>query len=124
MKKEEDEQLEEEQKSEETSLLVAGVDAELDNWLQRLCDIETRFKTCQRKLRVDDVLDEMRRFISPIEFEELKSIGRLWCELVEMIMTYNTGTVKNKRRIIEILITLYSLKQLSTEVLINTIILL
>ena len=100
-----------------------GIEATLNSWLQQIVYIESVFKTSKNaQLQIHDVLDKMRAedLLSSNEFNELKEIGNLWHELVELIYCYYAGSVSNKKRIIELLLELYSLKQLTKEIFINT----
>ena len=55
------------------------------------------------------------------KLDELKSIGNLWRELIELLSCYNIGIVANKRRIIEILLRLYTLKQLTIDLYLDMV---
>ena len=96
----------------------------MNSWLQQIVYIESVFKTSKNaQLQIHEVLDKMRAddLLSSNEFNELKEIGKLWHELVELIYCYYAGSVSNKKRIIELLLELYSSKQLTKEIFINTI---
>ena len=109
---------------EESQQWFGGVEVALNNWLQQMFYVESNFKTSQNlQLRVDESLDRMRLdgLLSYTKLDELNSIGKLWRELIELLSCYNIGIVANKRRIIEILLTLYTLKQLSIDIFLDTI---
>ena len=58
--------------------------------------------------------------LSSNEFDELTKVGKLWHELIELSYCYHTGSGSSKKRIIELLLELYSLKQITKEVFVNT----
>jgi hypothetical protein len=109
---------------EEGQWLGTDVELALNNWLQQISYVELNLKTTKSlQLGVDESLDRMRKD-GPLSFQkldELKSIGNLWRELIELLSCYNIGIVANKRRRIEILLRLYILKQLSIDVYLNTV---
>ena len=107
----------------EESLSLRGIEVILDNWLQQVLYVESGFTKSANLLdRINESLDRTRMdgFLSIIEFEELKSIGKLWYELFQLTSCYNMGVKESKRRIIEVLVTLYSLKQLNIVVFLDT----
>ena len=109
---------------EEGQWLGTDVELALNNWLQQISYVELNLKTTKSlQLGVDESLDRMRKD-GPLSFQkldELKSIGNLWRELIELLSCYNIGIVANKRRIIELLLRLYTLKQISIDVYLNTV---
>ena len=108
----------------DNEVFTNGIEVTLNSWLQQIVYIESVFKTSKNvQLQIHEVLDKMRAddLLSSNEFNELKEIGKLWHELVELIYCYYAGSVSNKRRIIELLLELYSSKQLTKEIFINTI---
>ena len=110
--------------AEENQQWFSDVEVALNNWLQQIIYVESNFKTSKSiQLRVDESMDRMRieELLSFSEFEELKSVGKLWRELIELLSCYNIGIVANKRRIIEILLTLYTVKQLSIDIFLDTV---
>ena len=113
----------EEEEYNEAWAAAAGVDVVLNNWLQQILFIESTFKTSKSlQLQIDEALDKLRvdGLLSSNDFEELKAIGKLWYELVELTYCYYAGSISNKKRLIEVLLELYSLKQLTREVFVNT----
>ena len=100
------------------------VESVLNNWLQQTLYVESKLQKSHdlRKL-IDESLEKLRAdgLLSFIEHDQLRSIGNLWYELDEQIICYCIGNEGNKRRIIEILLSLYSLKQISNELFVNTV---
>ena len=82
--------------------------------LQKSRDLRILIEESIEKLREDGLL-------TFIEYDKLRSIGNLWYELDEQIICYSLGTEDNKRRIIEILLSLYVLKQISNDLFLNTV---
>ena len=100
------------------------VESVLNNWLQQTLYVESKLQK-SRDLRkiIDESLEKMRLdgLLTFIEYDQLRSIGNLWYELDEQIICYCMGTETNKRRIIEILLSLYALKQISNDLFLNTV---
>ena len=100
------------------------VESVLNNWLHQTLYIETKLQKSHdlRKL-IDESIEKLRRdgLLTFIEYDQLHSIGNLWYELDEQIICYSIGTENNKRRIIEILLSLYALKQISSDLFLNTV---
>ena len=104
--------------------LGSGAEIALNNWLLQISYVELNLKTCKSlQLGVDESLDRMRMDgpLSYKKLDELRSISKLWRELIELLSCYNIGIVANKRRIIEILLRLYTLKQISTDIYLDTV---
>ena len=96
----------------------------LNNWLQQALCVESNLQKSQNlKNVIDESLEKMRMdgLLTYIKYEELKSMGNLWYELDEQIICYCMGTESNKRRIIEILLEMYTLKQVSCDLFLNII---
>ena len=113
----------EKEDEEQNEVFTNGIEASLNSWLQQIVYIESVFKTSKNaQLQIQEVLGKMQteELLSSNEFNELKEIGNIWHELVELIYCYYAGSVSNKRRIIYLLLELYSLKQLTKEIFINT----
>ena len=107
----------------DNEVFTNGIEVTLNSWLQQIVYIESVFKTSKNaQLQIHEVLDKMRAedLLSSNEFNALKEIGNIWHELVQLIYCYYAGSVSNKRRIIYLLLELYSLKQLTKEIFINT----
>ena len=119
-----EEKEDEEQNKNDNEVFTNGIEASLNSWLQQIVYIESVFKTSKNaQLQIHEVLDKMRAedLLSSNEFNALKEIGNIWHELVQLIYCYYAGSISNKKRIIELLLELYSLKQLTKEIFINTI---
>ena len=96
------------------------IETVLNNWLQKVLYVESQLKSSKSLLsQLDESLERMKLdvFLTDIEYDELKYIGKLWEELIRMV---HLGTKDNKRRILENLLTLFSLNQISREMFINT----
>ena len=114
---------EEKEDEQQNEVFTNGIEASLNSWLQQIVYIESVFKTSKNaQLQIQEVLGKMQteELLSSNEFNELKEIGNIWHELIELIYCYYAGSVNNKRRIIYLLLELYSLKQLTKEIFINT----
>ena len=99
----------------------------LDEWLQSISALEER----QRKVndlreRINRRLEQIRQdgLISIYDFGTLTYIGRLWIDLINLIMPCGVTTIMNKdikRLIFENLFRLYNIQQISYELLIEII---
>ena len=106
--------------SEKKSKEVFDIETVLNNWLQKVLYVESQLKSSKILLsQLDESLERMKLdgFLTDIEYDELKYIRKLWEELIRMV---HLGTKDNKRRIVENLLTLFSLNQIPREIFINT----
>ena len=100
------------------------VESVLNNWLQQTLNIQAKLqKSHDLRILIDESIEKLRKdgLLTFIEYDKLRSIGNLWYELDEQIICYSLGTEDNKRRIIEILLSLYVLKQISNDLFLNTV---
>ena len=99
----------------------------LDEWLQSISALEER----QRKVndlreRINRRLEQIRQdgLISIYDFGTLTYIGRLWIDLINLIMPCGVTTIMNKdikRLIFENLFQLYNIQQISYELFMKII---
>ena len=118
-----EEQKVEKEEGKQITNIWSGVEAVLNNWFQQLLYIESVFKTSKSlQLQINEALERMKidGLLSSNEFDELTKVGKLWHELIELSYCYHTGSGSSKKRIIELLLELYSLKQITKEVFVNT----
>ena len=100
------------------------VESVLNNWLQQTLHIQAKLqKSRDLRILIEESIEKLREdgLLTFIEYDKLRSIGNLWYELDEQIICYSLGTEDNKRRIIEILLSLYVLKQISNDLFLNTV---
>ena len=101
-----------------------NVESVLNNWLQQTLNIQAKLqKSHDLRILIEESIEKLREdgLLTFIEYDKLRSIGNLWYELDEQIICYSLGTEDNKRRIIEILLSLYVLKQISNDLFLNTV---
>ena len=118
-----EEQKVEKEEGKQITNIWSGVEAVLNNWFQQLLYIESVFKTSKSlQLQINEALERMKLdgLLSSNEFDDLTKVGKLWHELIELSYCYHTGSDSSRKRIIELLLELYSLKQLTKEVFVNT----
>ena len=95
----------------------------LDERLQSISILEER----QRKVndlqeRINRILQQVQQYglISIYDFETLTCIGRVWIDLINLVSSYTIGTIMSndtKRLIVQHLMQLYNMQQISFELL-------
>ena len=100
----------------------------LDEWLRSISILEER----QRKVndlqeRINRILQQVQQdgLISIYDFGTLTYIGRVWIDLINLVSSYNIGTIMSKdtkRLIVQHLMQLYNMQQISFKLLIDIIV--
>ena len=77
----------------------------------------------ESKIRVDGILEQLLKddMLTHSQFQELSSISNLWREMGDLLSCYQVGLIIDKRRLIEILLIMYTVKQLSKDVILDVI---
>lgn len=94
----------------------------LDNWTQRIVDTETRQSKCATfRQRIEESLHRMRGdgLLSHHDITELQYVADLWMQLTTAASCYTIGCTFAKRDVITLLLELYSLKQVTTDLFIE-----
>ena len=92
----------------------------LDDWLQKISVLEDRqLQVTNLQDRINRMLQQIQQdgLISIYDFGTLNHIGRMWIDLINLISSHTTAIMdKNtKRLIIQKLLQLYSMQQISFE---------
>ena len=94
----------------------------LDNWTQRIVDTETRQSKCTTfQQRISESLDRMRGdgLLNHHDIAELQHVTNLWSHLLAAASCYTVGCAFAKRDVITLLLELYSLKQLTSDLFVE-----
>ena len=96
-----------------------------DDWLQQILYLKSNLITSKEsKIRVDSILEQLLKddMLTHSQFQELSSISNLWREMGDLLSCYQVGLIIDKRRLIEILLIMYTVKQLSKDAILDVII--
>ena len=96
----------------------------LNNWTQRILDVESRFNNKAATFR-QTIEESLRRqqldgFLNHHELSELRYIADLWTNLLQATSCYTIGCIFVKRDIITYLLELYSLGQINKSLFIES----
>ena len=94
----------------------------LDNWTQRIVDTETRqSKYTTFRQRIEESLERMHGdgLLNDYDIKELQYVADLWMQLLTTTSCYSVGCAFVKRDIITLLLELYSLKQVTSDLFIE-----
>ena len=94
----------------------------LNNWTQRILDTESRRATSERfRQTIEESLrEQVDGFLTAHDLADLRYIADLWTNLLNATSCYTVGCVFVKRDIIIYLLELYSLRQITSCVFIET----
>ena len=93
------------------------------NWSHQIEDIESlHAKSTDFRSSIENSIYNLQLddFLSTHDIGELRYITNQWIELLNSLSSYLMGCVFLKKNIISLLLKLYSMKQISGEILINT----
>ena len=96
--------------------------AALDDWMQRIVDTESRQTKCTAFRRsIDCALHRMLGdgLLNQYDINELQYVAGLWSELLSATSCYTVGCSFAKRAVITLLLELYTLKQVNSELFID-----
>jgi hypothetical protein len=99
------------------------ITASLDNWIERILDAEARHsKTVNFYQRVEESLTRQQQdgLLSVNELAELRYIANLWWHLLHTSSYYTAGCNFLKKDIIELLLDLYSVRQITRGVFLDS----
>ena len=99
------------------------ITASLDNWIERILDAEARHsKTVNFYQRVEESLTRQQQdgLLSVNELAELRYIANLWRHLLHTSSYYTAGCNFLKKDIIELLLDLYSVRQITRGVFLDS----
>ena len=95
----------------------------LDDWTQRIVDTELRHRSRRAtfRQRVGDALHRMKGdgLLNSYDIDEIQYVADLWSHLLSAASCYSVGDVFAKRDIITYLLELYSLHQISRELVVE-----
>ena len=96
----------------------------LNNWTQRILDVESRYNNKAASFR-QTIEESLRRkqldgFLNHQDISELRYIADLWTNLLQVISCYTVGCASVKRDIITYLLELHTLRQISSNLFIET----
>ena len=94
-----------------------------NDWSSRIIDAESlQARSTDFRSGVENSLYRLQLdgFLSSHDVSELRYITELWVELLNSLSSYLMGCVFLKRNIISLLLKLYSVKQISEEIFIDT----
>ena len=95
----------------------------LNNWTQRVLDAESRYTTSRNFHQL--IEESIRRqqldgFLSNHDITELRYITDVWVKLLNALSSYSIGCEFVKRDIITLLLELFTWKQISSSLFIET----
>ena len=94
----------------------------LNNWSGRILDAESRYR---RSMSFRDQIEESLKrqekdgFLNPHDLAELRYIADLWTKLLNTISYHAIGCEIVKRNVMMLLLELYSLKQIDSDLFID-----
>ena len=101
----------------------SSISRALDDWTQRIVDTEVRHrnKRATFRQRVGAALQRMQGdgLLNRYDIDELQYVADLWSHLLSASSCYSVGGVFAKRDIITYLLELYSLHQISRELVVE-----
>jgi len=94
----------------------------LDNWSARVLDAESKYcksTTFQQTISDSLLRQQLDGFLCSQDLSELRYVARLWTDLLNASSCYALGCIFVKKNILTILLELYSLKQISSDLFID-----
>ena len=108
----------------ETVDVWQDIDTALNNWTQRILDVESRCnnKAATFRQTIEELLkrQQLDGFLDQNDLCELRHIADLWTSLLQATLCYTVGCAFVKRNIITYLLELYSLGQINRSLFIET----
>ena len=95
----------------------------LNAWSWRVLDVESRFRrSASFRDRIEDSLCRLQQdgLVNHHDLAELRYVADLWSKLLDALSSYALGCVFVKRDIVHFLLELYSLKQIDSDLFIDT----
>ena len=109
-------------KEEESNIWVDVADA-LNNWTRRILDAESQHhKSSSFRQNIEEALhrQQLDGLLNHQDITELRYVADLWTNLLNATSCYTVGCVFVKRDIITVLLELYTLKQISSSLFIES----